>query len=124
MTERIPASASDRQLADLAALAVVGAILAPARLLHGGPTVCPFRRLTGRPCPACGLSRSWNAAARLDLAASLAFHPLGPPTLAAAIVAATGDRRRDGLSWLRSKPILGAFAAIWLGVWLVRLRGS
>ncbi len=41
------------------------------------PELCSFKRVTGIPCPGCGLSRSWVAALRGDLGASIAFHPLG-----------------------------------------------
>ena len=44
---------------------------------HHLPEVCAFKRVTGLPCPGCGLTRSWVAAVHGDLAASLAFHRLG-----------------------------------------------
>ena len=37
---------------------------------------CIPRRLTGIPCVACGMSRAWRAAFRLDFQAALRFHPL------------------------------------------------
>lgn len=37
---------------------------------------CPFRHLTGIPCPSCGMSRAWVAALRLDFAAAFSHHPL------------------------------------------------
>jgi len=44
---------------------------------HRLPEVCGFKRVTGLPCPGCGLTRSWVAAVHGDLAASFAFHRLG-----------------------------------------------
>ncbi len=41
------------------------------------PEVCAFKRVTGLPCPGCGLTRSWVAAVHGDLADSFAFHRLG-----------------------------------------------
>lgn len=38
---------------------------------------CLFSTVTGVQCPACGLTRSVVAAARGDLAMSLAYHPAG-----------------------------------------------
>jgi hypothetical protein len=49
--------------------------------------VCLFRRLTGVPCPGCGLTRSWAHLAKGEWSASLRAHPLGP-LLAAELAAA------------------------------------
>jgi hypothetical protein len=106
----------------LAALAVSAAVLAPPRLLRATPTICLFRRLTGRPCPSCGLTRSWNAAARLDLRRAHRLHPLGPATLVGAgLFAAAPDLVLDQ-PWLRSPRVVGALVAGWLIVWLARVR--
>ena len=45
--------------------------------VHPYLPVCAFKRLTGLPCPSCGLSRSLQAAVEGDLSSSVAFHPLG-----------------------------------------------
>lgn len=37
---------------------------------------CPFRGLTGIPCPGCGMSRAWLAALRLDMTAAFRYHPM------------------------------------------------
>lgn len=37
---------------------------------------CPFRNLTGVPCPGCGMSRAWLRALRLDLAGAFSLHPM------------------------------------------------
>lgn len=37
---------------------------------------CPFRNLTGIPCPGCGMSRAWLAFLRLDILAAFRFHPM------------------------------------------------
>lgn len=57
---------------------------------------CPFRQLTGLPCPGCGLTRATVALLRGDIRAMLFFHPLAPVFLAfwAAVVA--------GLLWPES----------------------
>lgn len=47
-----------------------------------GATACPFRLLTGHPCPGCGMGHALVAGMRGDWAASWNFHPLGLPLLA------------------------------------------
>jgi hypothetical protein len=39
---------------------------------------CPFFRLTGIPCPGCGLSRAMMLLLKGDLAGSLRFHAFAP----------------------------------------------
>ena len=51
-----------------ALLAVVGILL-----LDVG---CVFRRITGIPCPGCGMTRAHLAALRLDFRAAFYYHPL------------------------------------------------
>ena len=99
--------------------AVVVARLLPRRLLDADPPLCPFRLVTGRPCPACGLTRSWSAATRLDVAESAAWHPLGIPALLGALVVASGAMAPD-LDDARTRRLAAAGAVAWLGVWLVR----
>lgn len=60
------------------------------------PVVCPYRRLTGQRCPACGLTRSIACVLRGELRRALAEHPLGPVVVAG--VTAAFIRR----FWLRS----------------------
>ena len=114
------ASTEARQLRTLARLAFLGALLAPSSLVHGGPTLCAVRRLTGLPCPTCGLTRSWQAATRLDIRRSIAFHPLGMPTIALAGVVGFGDGR---MARRLAAPLPATALGIgWIAVWLIRLR--
>lgn len=39
----------------------------PTRWLASAPTVCLFRRVTGRPCPGCGMTRALSRLAHGDL---------------------------------------------------------
>ena len=39
---------------------------------------CPFYRLTGIPCPVCGMTRAYLAALRLNFSAAFRLHPLWP----------------------------------------------
>ncbi len=87
MNRTVQTSAS-RQAASprLRAFALLAAAyLAYASVLPRLPavSVCLFRRLTGRRCPLCGLTRGLNGALRGDLAAARAAHPLAVPAAAA-----------------------------------------
>lgn len=113
------------RLASAVWLAAIGAALAvgalgPApwrsALVDGGPA-CPWRALTGVPCPMCGMTHATVALGGGDLGGALASHPVAPAALAIAIVPAAlvlagrttwlTDGRRPWL-WL------GATAALWL----------
>lgn len=97
------------------------AIVTPRVLLSDTLVVCPFRRLTGLPCPMCGITRSWQAAAHLHPHDSVRYHPLGAATLAAA--AAIALSRTDELpAPMERRSVQLSAAAIWIGAWLWRLR--
>ncbi len=51
----------------------------------GALVLCPFRLLTGHPCPLCGATRAWHAALHGDWAAAFAAHPVAPLLLPIAI---------------------------------------
>lgn len=46
--------------------------------IGGVGDICPFRHLTGLPCPLCGMTRSLLCFFQGDWHASLLWHPLGP----------------------------------------------
>jgi Protein of unknown function (DUF2752) len=98
-------STLDRVVA--AAAAYVGAAALAGR--RRGPKVCPYRLLTGLPCPACGLTRSIGCAARLDLRSAHTAHPAGP-TIAVLILALTAVRlaRQVGPSRLLGRAMASA----------------
>lgn len=93
----------------------------PRGALSDSLVICPFRRLTGVPCPACGLTRSWQAAGHLDLRASADLHPLGAATFLAAASFALADR--DGMPRLAERRgVQLSAAALWLATWVWRIR--
>ncbi|WLP89897.1 DUF2752 domain-containing protein [Gordonia sp. NB41Y] len=65
------------------------ALLDPVGIQHG-PELCLFRRLTGLPCPGCGLTRSWVMTAHGDLGQAFSFNLFGPLTFAAAALVVLG----------------------------------
>lgn len=69
-------------LALTGALALGTAALLPVGSIEDGPILCPFRLLTGVPCPLCGMTRSWVYLAHGDVEASVTSHPVGPLLMA------------------------------------------
>lgn len=45
-------------------------------LIESGPVICPFRLLTGKPCPFCGSTRALGALSGGDLVAAWQNNPL------------------------------------------------
>jgi hypothetical protein len=107
----------------VAAILVAGALVLPRTIIRGSPVICPFRRVTGLPCPACGLTRSWQAAAHLRLGESLGDHPLGAATFLGAVAIALDAG--DGTARLGQRRELQLSAgAVWVATWLWRLMRS
>ena len=111
-----------RVMAVLGACAVVAAATVSPAQAADGPVVCPFRLMTGLPCPGCGLTRAWVFVLHGDLRHALAANPFVLVTLPAAIaltvfVAAATLRRRPAPDL---RPVLSSVPArLLLGGWLV-----
>jgi hypothetical protein len=90
-----------------------------------GYSFCAFRRMTGIPCPGCGMTRAMAALARGHFVAALHLHPFAPLVLAqaAALWAKVGEsllRRRPFTlpSRLLERLVIwqaAAFLLLWLG---------
>lgn len=81
---------------------------------------CIFRRVTGIPCPGCGMTRAHLAALRLDFKAAFFYHPLWPlpiPLLALEVFKPRwfAEKRR----WKMILSVLLLIAA--LGIYAVRM---
>ncbi|MEE4021804.1 DUF2752 domain-containing protein [Gordonia sp. PKS22-38] len=114
----------------LAALATT--VVVQPEVVADGPELCPFARMTGLPCPACGLTRSWVALGHGDLEATVSFNVFGPVFMVLAIVvtavalwsAATGAHGLDRVrAVLTSRPML-IVVGLWAGYGLVRLADA
>jgi hypothetical protein len=123
-----PAAAGTLGLAAAGAAALaIACIVSPAEV-ESGPTVCPFRLMTGLPCPGCGLTRSWVFIAHGDYGAAARANPFGYVTMSAAValialvaVALVRGRPVRSLSpVVRSRPFL-AVLAVWLLFAAVRI---
>jgi hypothetical protein len=110
----------------LAAFATAG-LVAPAAA-ESGPVICPFRRLTALPCPACGLTRSWVDLAHGDVAGSVQQNPFGPVLVAGLVVlvvlvvrARRDDAPAPRMEALARTPLVLAVAVLWGAFGLVRM---
>lgn len=114
----VPASARRAYLVSVGAAAALGGIyhLDPEA---SGPILCPYRALTGLPCPGCGLTRATHYLLRGDLATAWAYNPLlflaMPLALAFALAPLAvsepeATRWRTRLGWLA----LGLTLAFWV----------
>jgi uncharacterized protein DUF2752 len=86
--------------------------------------ICPFRRMTGVPCPGCGLTRAFAHLAKGEWAAALRDHPLAPlvalELLGAWLVwgLAETDRWRLAIASRVDRIVLwngGALLVVWFG---------
>lgn len=110
------------------ALAVGAAFLLSPDHIEDGPVICPFRRLTGLPCPGCGLTRSWVYLAHGQWRDAIVAHPFGlvAVALTVALVAAVVLARARGhappdLDRLVRRPWVVALIGAWLTFAALRL---
>ena len=105
-------------------------LLSPEHI-EDGPVLCPFRAITGLPCPGCGLTRSWVYAAHGWWEQSIASNAFGlvlvAAVLALAVVVVARRVRRTpppDLDKLLKHPVALAIGAVWLGYAVFRLASA
>lgn len=86
---------------------------------------CPVQLFLHIPCPACGITRAWLAALRLDFCAAFHYHPLFLPTPFAVLYYIHRDRipprfRRPRIE----NTVLITFAVLFFLFYILRLIGS
>lgn len=118
LRQRVAAVSSTEVTAAIGIGGIAIAALLPAGGIEDGPVICPFRAVTGLPCPGCGLTRSWVYLMHGDIGSSLASNWFGPVLILAIVVLAvitlrarlTRKRPADLDKLVRNPIILGAFA--------------
>ena len=72
-----------------AGLALVLSLLLPASGLYG-VDICLFHRLTGRPCPGCGMTRAFCAIGHGHFSQAWGLHPFAVPFYCVALLLVAG----------------------------------
>jgi hypothetical protein len=107
--------------------ALVLAFVLKEEWLDALPALCLTKRMFGIPCPGCGLTHSWVAAAHGEFAASLAANPFGLLLmLAASAWLLLRALRIQPRAWqVRcARPVGFAFLAAFVGFGLFRALGT
>jgi len=129
---RSGALSTDVTLAGGAAALVAACVLSPAAS-DAGPVVCPFRLVTGLPCPGCGSVRAWTAFAHGDVAAALGHNPfavglfvLTTAAIAWRIASVVDPQRvpRPDLDRILRQPVALAVLGVWVAWGVVRAIGA
>ena len=98
-----------------------------------GFVLCPFRAVTGLPCPGCGMTRAFCAIGHGDFTGALGYNVLAPFVYAAALLLWAHalatllklDPLRAALERLRPTPrATRVMLAVTVAWWVVRLCGG
>ncbi len=114
-------------VAGLGAAAVAGALMVDPASSEAGPVICPFRLLTGLPCPGCGLTRSWIYLLHGQWTDGLVANPFGIVALTATVALITAvlaavvrGRELPSLDAVMSSPAVRGGALVWVAFGVAR----
>jgi Protein of unknown function (DUF2752) len=105
-------------------LRVLGAVMvAGAGLLPAVPDVgplCPLRRVTGVPCPFCGMTTGVLALSRGDVVSAFVANPVAPLLVVAVVISFLPFVYRSGpFRWATARATAGTNGLVRLGPWLL-----
>ena len=111
-------------------IGITSGILLAARLIHsveGGPVLCLFRRITGLPCPSCGMTRAFVALGHRDFHTAIYFNLASPAVYMATwlmLLLGVGElifaRPLRQLIWnVVKRPVLGLTILLMGAAWIV-----
>ncbi len=105
-------------------LATLSYLIARGQGVHLPGIICPFRSITGVPCPTCHLTRSAMASLRGDMGLALHHHLFGPPLVVWLGWAAWRSLRQRRLVLpLPPDRWMAILVALLMGYWGLRLVG-
>lgn len=83
---------------------------------------CPLNRITGIPCPGCGMTRAYLSLLRLDFAAAFRFNPMfwSVPIL---LLLYLFDGRLFRQKWINMSLTVGILSGF-IVCWIIRLIGG
>jgi Protein of unknown function (DUF2752) len=99
-----------RALTVLGAAPLVAGALVPVSAVSGDGLLCPFRALTGLPCPLCGATRAFVHAGHLD-GAWLDYGAVWVLAALALVAAGLAGRRLSPRAWTLTT--VGVAVAAW-----------
>lgn len=100
---------------------VVGAVSAWACLLYVARIGCPFRWITGFPCPFCGMTRASLAALSFDFERAMEMNPLFAAGWFAMILLPIRKQDVSRPVWRFVGGTLTAIAVLFVGRWIILL---
>jgi hypothetical protein len=100
--------------------------------LLDGIWACPLKRITGLPCPGCGMTRAVRLVLRGDFAAATHMHPLVWLVLPMLCLFALAELRGyvlerawgTAMNGVAAKAMFGATVALLASVWTARFFGA